>query len=65
VARFDDFVAKYRGDGVLVYFGYPQGHEDDPEHAVQAGLALIEAVHWLGSPSSPSRIGVSRGGILV
>jgi class 3 adenylate cyclase len=44
VARFDGFVAKYMGDGVLVYFGYPQAHEDDAERAVRAGLALIEAV---------------------
>ena len=36
--RFDGFVAKYMGDGVLVYFGYPQAHEDDAERAVRAGL---------------------------
>jgi class 3 adenylate cyclase len=48
VARFDGFVAKYMGDGVLVYFGYPQAHEDDAERAVRAGLALIEAVGKLG-----------------
>jgi class 3 adenylate cyclase len=35
VARFDGFVAKYMGDGVLVYFGYPQAHEDDAERAVR------------------------------
>src|SRR6516165_7482023 len=40
VTRFDGFVAKYMGDGVLVYFGYPQAHEDDAEQAVRAGLAL-------------------------
>ena len=39
VQRFDGFVAKYMGDGVLVYFGYPQAHEDDAERAVRAGLA--------------------------
>jgi class 3 adenylate cyclase len=48
VARFDGFVAKYMGDGVLVYFGYPRAHEDDAERAVQTGLALIEAVGKLG-----------------
>src|SRR5215471_15306300 len=47
VGRFDGFVAKYMGDGVLLYFGYPQAHEDDAEQAVRAGLALIEAVHKL------------------
>src|SRR2546429_3722097 len=44
VRRFDGFVAKYMGDGVLVYFGYPQAHEDDAERAVRAGLDLIAAV---------------------
>jgi class 3 adenylate cyclase len=44
VRRFDGFVAKYMGDGVLVYFGYPQAHEDDAERAVRAGLELIAAV---------------------
>src|SRR6516165_8050669 len=44
VGRFGGFVANYMGDGVLVYFGYPQSHEDDAERAVQAGLELIAAV---------------------
>jgi class 3 adenylate cyclase len=44
VGRFGGFVAKYMGDGVLVYFGYPQAHEDDAERAVRAGLELIKAV---------------------
>ena len=44
VGRFDGFVAKYMGDGVLVYFGYPQAHEDDAERAVRAGLAVVDAV---------------------
>ena len=44
VQRFGGFVAKYMGDGVLVYFGYPQAHEDDAERAVRAGLELIIAV---------------------
>ena len=44
VGRFDGFVAKYMGDGVLIYFGYLQAHEDDAERAVRAGLAVIEAV---------------------
>src|SRR5215469_14089925 len=44
VGRFDGFVAKYMGDGVLIYFGYPQAHEDDAERAARAGLAVIEAV---------------------
>jgi Adenylate and Guanylate cyclase catalytic domain len=44
IGRYDGFVAKYMGDGVLVYFGYPQAHEDDAERAARAGLALVEAV---------------------
>ena len=49
ISRFDGFVAKYMGDGVLIYFGYPQAHEDDAERAVRAGLALIQAVGSLGN----------------
>jgi class 3 adenylate cyclase len=49
VRRFGGFVAKYMGDGVLVYFGYPQAHEDDAERAVRAGLELIQAVGGLKS----------------
>src|ERR1700722_11885394 len=44
VRRFDGFVAKYMGDGVLVYFGYPAAHEDDAERAVRASLTLVDAV---------------------
>src|SRR6516225_4617479 len=44
VRSFDGFVAKYMGDGVLIYFGYPQAHEDDTERAVRAGLGVIDAV---------------------
>ena len=44
VQRFGGFVAKYMGDGVLIYFGYPEAHEDDAERAVRAGLELIAAV---------------------
>jgi len=47
VQRFGGFVAKYMGDGVLVYFGYPQAHEDDAERAVRAGLELVAAVSAL------------------
>jgi SAM domain (Sterile alpha motif)/Adenylate and Guanylate cyclase catalytic domain len=62
VQRFGGFVAKYMGDGVLVYFGYPQAHEDDAERAVQVGLALIQAVGTLKS-SAPlqARVGIATG----
>ena len=52
VQRFESFVAKYLGDGVLVYFGYPEAHEDDAERAVRAGLELIAAVGALKTPAS-------------
>jgi class 3 adenylate cyclase len=66
VARFDGFVAKYMGDGVLVYFGYPQAHEDDAERAGRAGLALIEAVRKLHIQEPLQvRIGVATGAVVV
>jgi len=66
VARFDGFVAKYMGDGVLIYFGYPRAHEDDPERAVRAGLALIEAVSKLRvQVPLQLRIGVATGLVVV
>src|SRR5262249_45988248 len=63
---FGGFVAKYMGDGVLVYFGYPQAHEDDAERAVRAGLALIDAVATLPTPVPVQvRIGVATGVVVV
>ena len=66
VTRFDGFVAKYMGDGVLVYFGYPQAHEDDAEQAVRAGLALVDAVGRLQAPE-PLRVraGIGTGEVVV
>jgi hypothetical protein len=62
VGRFDGFVAKYMGDGVLVYFGYPQAHEDDAERAVRAGLAVIEAVGRLPARQDLNvRLGIATG----
>ena len=62
IGRHDGFVAKYMGDGVLVYFGYPQAHEDDAERAVGAGLALIEAVRQVPSPERLQvRVGLATG----
>jgi class 3 adenylate cyclase len=66
VQRFGGFVAKYMGDGVLVYFGYPQANEDDPERAVRAGLELIQAVGGLKSSTSlQTRVGVAPGLVVV
>ena len=62
VRRFDGFVAKYLGDGVLVYFGYPQAHEDDAERAVRAGLELIAAVGALKTVVPlQTRVGIATG----
>jgi class 3 adenylate cyclase/predicted ATPase len=67
VARFNGFVAKYMGDGVLVYFGYPEAHEADASHAVRAGLALIEAISKLevGAARHQVRIGIATGLVVV
>jgi class 3 adenylate cyclase len=62
VGRFDGFVAKYMGDGALIYFGYPQAHEDDAERAVRAGLAVIEAVGRLPAREDLRvRLGIATG----
>jgi class 3 adenylate cyclase/predicted ATPase len=66
VHRFGGFVAKYMGDGVLVYFGYPQAHEDDAERAVRTALELIQAVSALKSTASlQTRVGIATGLVVV
>jgi class 3 adenylate cyclase len=63
VVGFDGFVAKYMGDGVLAYFGYPRAHEDDAERAVRAGLGVIDAVGRLDVKSIrlQARVGIATG----
>jgi class 3 adenylate cyclase/predicted ATPase len=66
VGRFAGFVAKYMGDGVLVYFGYPQAHEDDAERAVRAGLQLVAAIGDLKTHAAlQTRIGIATGLVVV
>jgi class 3 adenylate cyclase len=67
VRSFDGFVAKYMGDGVLVYFGYPRAHEDDAERAVRAGLEIISAVAKLypNSVKLEARVGIATGLVVV
>jgi class 3 adenylate cyclase len=66
VQRFDGFVAKYMGDGVLVYFGYPHAHEDDAERAVRAGLELVAAVSGLKTHAHlQTRVGIATGLVVV
>jgi class 3 adenylate cyclase/tetratricopeptide (TPR) repeat protein len=68
--RFDGFVARYMGDGLLVYFGYPQAHEGDAERAVRAGLAMVEAVRQLDTVAGPPgtlsvRVSIATGLVVV
>jgi class 3 adenylate cyclase/predicted ATPase len=67
VTGFDGFVAKYMGDGVVVYFGYPQAHEDDAERAVRAGLRTIDAIGRLDIKSTELqvRVGIATGLVVV
>jgi Adenylate cyclase, family 3 (some proteins contain HAMP domain) len=66
VRRFDGFVAKYMGDGVLAYFGYPQAHEDDAERAVRAGLDLIARLAELKAQVVLQvRVGIATGLVVV
>jgi class 3 adenylate cyclase len=68
VRRFDGFVAKYMGDGVLIYFGYPHSHEDDAERAVRAGLDIIGAVARLETRAPEPlkvRAGIATGLVVV
>jgi class 3 adenylate cyclase len=68
VARYDGFVAKFMGDGVLAYFGYPRAHEDDAERAVRAGLEIEAAVSSLetrGRDPLAVRIGIATGLVVV
>jgi class 3 adenylate cyclase len=62
ISSFNGFVAKYMGDGVLAYFGYPQAHEDDAERAVRAGLAVVGVVRRLPTPMPlQMRVGLATG----
>ena len=69
VERWGGHVAKYMGDGVLAYFGWPQAHEDEAERAVRAGLALIEArrAGWRRRRAKPlaARVGIATGLVMV
>jgi class 3 adenylate cyclase len=68
IGRWGGHVAKYMGDGVLAYFGWPVAHEDEAERAVRAGLALIEAMAGLetaaGEPLA-ARVGIATGLVMV
>src|SRR5262249_22006928 len=65
--KFGGFVAKFMGDGVLVYFGYPQAHEDDAERAIRCGLELVDRVRQLDRAAGglDGRIGIATGVVVV
>ncbi len=72
IARYGGYVAKYMGDGILVYFGYPQAHENDCERAARAGLDIVEAIADIGSSNPLARgllltvrVGISTGPVVV
>jgi class 3 adenylate cyclase/tetratricopeptide (TPR) repeat protein len=69
IARFDGFLAKYMGDGVLAYFGYPRAHEEEASRAVRAGLALVEDVTRVALPDGldplHARVGIATGLVVV
>ena len=67
VERYDGYVARYMGDGVLVYFGYPQAHEDDAERAIHAALRVVESVSSLTKQDiEPGvRVGIATGSVVV
>ena len=68
IAKTGGFVAKYMGDGVLAYFGYPQAHEDDAERALHAALSVTEAVPKLRTSHDPVlqvRVGIATGLVVV
>ena len=72
VVRYDGFIARYVGDGIMVYFGYPMAHEDDAERAVLTGLEIVRAVSKQsrespGRPAAPAavRIGIATGLVVV
>ena len=68
VSRYEGFVAKFMGDGVMCYFGWPRAGEDDAERAVRAGLAIINSVRTTTAPDGTAlatRIGVATGVVIV
>jgi class 3 adenylate cyclase/pimeloyl-ACP methyl ester carboxylesterase len=68
VAPFEGYIAKLMGDGVLVYFGWPQAHEDEAERAVRAGLAIVETVERLEKRAGgalSTRVGIATGPVVV
>jgi len=68
IGKYDGFIAQYLGDGILVYFGFPQAQEHAAERAVRAGLEIVEKVGWLKQPDGQPlqcRVGIATGLVVV
>ena len=66
IARYDGLVARYVGDGILTYFGWPKAHEEDAERAVRAALEIVHAVKRASCTEDLSvRIGIATGPVVV
>ena len=65
VEEYNGFVARYIGDGILIYFGYPQAHEHDPEHALRASLKIVSSLEDWGGSEMRIRIGVATGMVVA
>ncbi len=69
ITRFDGHVAKYLGDGVMAFFGYPESHDNDAERAARAGLAILDAIAKLSEQSGrqklSARVGIDSGAVVV
>ncbi len=69
ITRFGGHVAKYLGDGVMAFFGYPEAHDNDAERAARAGLAILDAISRLneqtGQPKLAARVGIDSGAVVV
>ena len=68
ITRFDGHVAKFMGDGVLAYFGWPNAHEDDAERAVRSGIEIAAAMRRLSTPAREPmevRVGIATGLVVV
>jgi class 3 adenylate cyclase/tetratricopeptide (TPR) repeat protein len=68
VQAYDGFIADFRGDGILAYFGHPRAHEDDAERTVRAGLDIIAAVAELKTPAAEPlavRVGIATGLVVI
>ena len=68
VSRYDGYIAKFMGDGVFAYFGYPHAHEDDAERAISAGLGLVSVIHQLHTQKDLDlavRVGIATGPVVV